>query len=232
MHRIISLLFFSLMLGAARAEKTSQRTCRILFLNAPDSAPETLHLYDGTRSQEVDLPRMNLSKVYDLAPGPLTLRLLNQPVADPQNLPANAPQAAVAESMRDFYLLVTSDPANTTVPVKIQVINANADQLKAGQMLWFNLTEQDIGGVVGSQKLLLRAQTRMVMDAPSGKSESYAVNLSYRRAGQESLYPLCETRWQHDPRSRNLAFVISENGVRTPRVLVFPDYREPPKEEP
>jgi len=232
MSRLFFLLFFSLMLGAVHAEKPSHRTCRILFLNGPESAPDTLHLHDGTRSQEVDLPRMNLSKVYDLPEGPLTLRFLKQPVTDPKNLPTNAPHAIVAETMRDLYLLVTSDPSNTTAPVKIQVINANADQLKAGQMLWFNLTEQDIGGVVGSQKLVLRGLSRQVMEAPSNKSEGYAVNLNYRRAGSEALYPLCETQWQHDPRSRSLAFVMTENGARTPRIMVFPDYREAAKEEP
>jgi hypothetical protein len=229
MQRFFLLMFFLLAIIPAHGEKPQQRTCRILFLNGPDSAPDTLHLYDGTRSQEVDLPRLNLSKVYDLPSGPLALCLLKNPVTDPKNLPENAPRAVVAETMLDLYLLVTSDPANTIAPVRIQVINANVDQLKAGQILWFNLTEQDIGGIVGSQKLLLRAQSRSVMDAPTSKSEGYAVNLSYRRAGNESLYPLCETQWQHDPRSRSLAFVINENGVRTPRVMVFPDYREKPE---
>lgn len=226
MNRFFLLFFCIAFLGAAHAEKAPQRTCRILFLNGPDSAPDMLHLFDGTSSREVDLPRMNLSKVYELPSGPLTLRLLGKPISDPKELPLNAPYAVVAENIQDFYLLVTSDPVNAATPVKIQVINANADQLKSGQMLWYNLTEQDIGGVVGSQKLLLRAQSRVIMDAPAAKSEGYAVNLSYRRAGNESLYPLCETRWQHDPRGRSLAFVINENGARTPRVMVFPDYRE------
>lgn len=225
---LLALCFFT----TAHAEKTPVRTCRILFLNGPDSAPDTLHLFDGTRSQEVDLPRMNLSKIYELPSGPLTLRLLGKPIADPKDLPPNAPSAIVAETMLDLYLLVTSDPANTTAPVRVQVISANADQLKAGQMLWFNLTEHDIGGTVGSQKLVLRAQSRQVMEAPARQSEGYAVNLNYRRAGNDSLYPLCETQWQHDPRSRSLAFVMVEAAARTPRILVFPDYREAPKEEP
>lgn len=38
--------------------------------------------------------------------------------------------------------------------------------------------------------------------------------------------------WHHDPRSRSLAFIITNQGVRTPRVLVFPDYREPPAKKP
>ena len=154
---------------------------------------------------------MNLSKVYDLPSGPLALCLLKNPVTDPKNLPENAPRAVVAETMLDLYLLVTSDPANTIAPVRIQVINANVDQLKAGQMLWFNLTEQDIGGIVGSQKLLLRAQSRSVMDAPTSKSEGYAVNLSYRRVGNESPHPLCETQWPTEPRRPSPALCLNRN---------------------
>lgn len=216
----------------ARAEKMPARTCRIIFLNGPDSAPDTMHLFDGKSSREVDLPRMNLSKIYELPPGPLTLHMLGKPWADPATLPAAAPRATVAETMLDFYLLVTSDPANAIAPVRLQVINANADQLRAGQMLWFNLTDHAIGGKVGSQSLVLRPQSRQVMDAPASKNEGYAVNLNYRRTGSEALYPLCETKWQHDPRSRSLAFVLTENGARTPRIMVFPDYREPPEEKP
>jgi hypothetical protein len=45
----------------------------------------------------------------------------------------------------------------------------------------------------------------------------------------DRLYPLCETKWQHDTRSRTVVFVVIQQGTRTPRVLGFPDYREPPE---
>jgi hypothetical protein len=232
MTRRIFLLFFGSLLSLAHAQKTPPRTCRILFLDGPDSAPDTLHLFDGGKSQEVDLPRMNLSKIYTLPSGPLTLRFMPKAVSDPATIPANAPAVQVAETMQDLYLLLTSDPANEIAPVKVQVINAGTEQLKLGQMLWFNLTANHVGGTVGRQKIVLGPQSRSVVDAPAGQSEGYPVNLGYRRPGNDALYPLCETKWQHDPRSRSLVFVIAEQGVRTPRVLAFPDYREEPKEEP
>jgi hypothetical protein len=231
MTRWICTLMIGFLLPCAHAQKTPQRTCRILFLDGPDSAPDTLHLFDGTRSQEVDLPRMNLSKLYTLPSGPLTLRFVPKAVTDPTTIPAKAPAVTVAETMQDMYLLLTSDPGNETAPVKVQVINAGTEQLKLGQMLWFNLTANHIGGTVGRQKMVLGPQSRSVVEAPAAQSEGYPVNLGYRRPGNEALYPLCETKWHHDPRSRSLVFVIAEQGVRTPRVLAFPDYREAPKEE-
>ena len=44
-------------------------------------------------------------------------------------------------------------------------------------------------------------------------------------------YPLCETKWLHDTRSRTLFFVVSQPGSRTPRVLGFPDYRDAPEKK-
>ena len=75
---------------ATVAEQAPEHTCRILFLDGPEDAPEKLQLFDGAKSCEVDLPRMNFSKVYQLRPGALTLRLLPAPVADPVRIPPGA----------------------------------------------------------------------------------------------------------------------------------------------
>lgn len=227
----IFYLLLGFFLTCAQAEKTPPRTCRILFLDGPDSAPDTLHLFDGIRSQEVDLPRMNLSKIYTLPNGPLTLRFVPKAITDPVAIPGKAPSVSVAETMQDIYLLLTSDPGNEIAPVKVQLINASTEQLKLGQMLWFNLTTHQIGGVVGRQKIVLAPQSRSIVDAPASRSEDYSINLGYRRPDNDVLYPLCETKWHHDPRSRSLVFVIAEQGVRTPRVMAFPDYREAPEKE-
>lgn len=229
----MKLLFTFLALSAAVAfgQSAPKHTCRILFLDGPDSAPETLHLFDGTSSQEVDLPRMNFSKVYELPAGDLVLQLLPGPIEDPEMVPAGAPSAKVPASVGDFYLLLTSDPANKVAPVRMQVINASSERLKRGQMLWFNLTKNTIGGTVGSEKLVIKPGSRTTLDPPAGTNTSYPVDLAFRIPGKEHLYPLCETRWNHDPRSRSVAFIISKEGVRTPRVMVFPDYREPQKKE-
>ncbi|NNC90443.1 MAG: hypothetical protein HKN82_18460, partial [Akkermansiaceae bacterium] len=174
----------------------------------------------------VDLPRLNFSKVYKLRPGALTLHLLSRPLSDPEHIPAGAPSVAVPAAVIDFYLLVTSDPANKVAPVRLQLINANSDRLKRGQMMWFNLSPNPVGGTVGGRKLVIKPGSRQVLDPPARGNTNYPVDLSFRIPGKEHLYPLCETKWLHDPRSRSVVFIIPRPGVRTPRVLVFPDYRE------
>ncbi len=208
------------------------RTCRLLFLAAPEDAPEKLHLFDGRSAQEVELPRLSFSRVYQLPPGDLRLRLLPAPPPDPAAIPAAAPAVTVAEAVTDCYLLVSSDPANPVAPVRLQLINANPERLKRGQMLWFNLTDKAVGGSVGSGKLALQPNSRATLDPPARGATDYPVTLAFRIPGDDRLYPLCETRWLHDPRSRCVVFIIPDPGARAPRVLAIPDYRETPDEQP
>jgi hypothetical protein len=228
--KLIPLLL--LLLTAVLSGKAPERTCRILFLAGPPDAPRTLQLFDGKESREVELPRMNFSTVYELPAGALTLYLLPAAPADPAKIPAKAPAIAVPEGVTDFYLLVTSDPANPVAPVRMQVINAGEDKLKRGQMLWFNLTSKVVGGTLGSRSLLIAAGARAVLDAPVNGNDDYPVSLSFRIPGNEQLYPLCETRWRHDPRGREVVFILPQEGRRSPRVIGFSDYREPPSTKP
>jgi hypothetical protein len=230
LHRLLILIL--LPAAACAQQKAAKHTCRILFFDGPDDAPEKLQLFDGATTREVDLPRMNFSMVYELPPGALTLRLLPSPPQDPTKIPAAAPSATLAGDITDFYLLVTSDPANAVAPVRMQIINAGSDKLKRGQMLWFNLTKMTVGGTLGSEKLVIQPNSRVTLDPPASRNEDYAVNLTFRIPGDERLYPLCETKWRHDPRSRSVAFINADPESRSPRVLVFPDYRDSPPVKP
>ena len=212
---------------SALAQEKSQRTCRILFLAAPADAPQKLFLFDGITSQEVELPSMNLSKVYSLAAGDLTLSMLGTKPAADVPLPAGAPKAAVAETLQDIYLLVASDPANKVVPVRFQVINANAEGFKNGQLLWYNLSPHRIGGKIGTETLDLAPNARAVLNAPSTTSGDYNVKIGYVPAGTERAEPICETVWMHEPRSKNIVFVVPVAESRIPRIMGFPDFREP-----
>ena len=112
------------------------------------------------------------------------------------------------------------------------LINAGADKLRIGQTLWYNLTKNAVGGTLGSEKLAIQPGARTILDAPTTGNGDYPVKLFYRIPGDERIYPLCQTKWRHDPRSRGVAFIINENGQRSPRVMVFSDFRAPPPESP
>jgi hypothetical protein len=223
-------IILSLLCGISHAqEKPQKHTCRILFLERPSGAPTTLHLFDGSGSQEVELPSMNLSPVYELPAGPLNLMLLPEPPTDPEKPPSGAPAAKVPETMTDFYLLVISDPANKVAPVRLQVVDASGERLRKGHTLWFNLSDLLIGGKLGDESLIIKPKGTAVMGPPRNGAGDYPVSIAYRKAGADSHYPICETRWTHDPRSRTLGFIVPQAGTGIPRVMLFPDFRSAPK---
>jgi hypothetical protein len=228
------VLFLSItsigILFPATAQEKSARTCRILFLAAPADAPKTIFLSDGTTSQEVDLPSMNLSKVYPLAAGEITLTMHKALPEANVPLPETAPKAKVAETLRDLYLLVASDPTNKTAPVRFQVIDANVDGFRNGQLLWYNLTRDRIGGKIGSQTLELLPNSKVILKAPSSATGDYNVNIGYLPAGAKRSEPICETVWIHDPKIKNIIFVLPVPNSRIPRIMGFPDYREATEE--
>lgn len=229
MRAALFLLILSL---AATAAEKSTRTCRILFIAAPESALKTLYLFDGKTAQEVELTRMGFSPVYKISPEAVSLALL--PTAPPPAtatsaaavVPAGAPTARIAASIRDFYLIVSSDPANQVAPVKMQVVDADAAHFKPGQMLWFNLTQNKVGGIVGARKLAINPNARLILDAPSSRLEEYHVNIQFVAPGKERPEPLCETNWFHDPRSRSVLFILHPPGSIIPRIQGFPDFRD------
>jgi hypothetical protein len=225
---LLVLLLITLPL-AAQKKASKERSCRIIYLSAPAGAPTKLHLFDGKTSQEVELPRMNLSGPYTLPPGRLNLRMVSEPVANPKKLPKGAPHAVVTTNVRDFYLLVTTDSKNTIAPVSLRLINANTDRFSNGQILWLNLSPHTVKGTVGNQKLRLPPQSRRIIKPPANSRATCPVDLSFIITGDKRRHPLCETSWLHDPRTRMIAFVFTEKGRRTPRVLAFPDSRPPPK---
>lgn len=224
------ILFIALLIPSiATAQKGVEHTCRILFLNGPDAAPSEAYLFEGTRSIKVELPRMNLSQVYKLPAGPLKLKMLSKPITDPKLLPKGAPSVNISANLTDFYLLVTSNPKNKVVPVRLRVINANAGRVKRGQMLWYNLTKKTITGKIGKQKLHLKPSNHRVIKEPIKGKKNYPVELQFTIPGDNFVHPLCETQWRHDPRSRSIVFVVPDNNRRAPRVLAFSDFRIPAK---
>lgn len=214
-----------LLSGLLCMEAAAQRTCRILFLGAPDDAPESLQLFDGTGSREVALPRMNFSEVYTLPSGPITLRLLEKAPEKPEDIPADSPKAAIGEKVTDFYLLVSADPSNETLSVSMQVIDANSANFRKGQIMWFNLTDSTVGGKLGSQELALEPKSRQTSNAPTSENKPYHVDIYFQRPGAEKAWPLCETVWLHDPTSRTVMFVLPQGAKQAPRIMSFSDFR-------
>lgn len=230
MHRILALFISVSCIGhAAAVDETSgkkpPRTCRILFLAPPDDAPDKAFLHDGKSVREVTLPSMNLSDVYEIAAGDITLRILpRQPVAG-EPLPSGAPAVALPEAIRDCYLIVAMDPDNKIMPLGMRIIDANPAGFKAGQMMWMNLSTHTVGGKLGKNTLNLKPQSRVIVDAPAGGFENYPVKLGYLPEEGRQAEPLCSTVWRHNPEARSVIFVMMSPNSRIPGIKSFSDHR-------
>lgn len=222
---------FLLSLATAMAAEESVLTARILFLNGPQAAAGPFYLFDGLESQEVELPRFNLSPVYELRPGELRLWLLSKPVADAKGVPEGAPSVLVPTGVTDAYLICTVDPANKVIPIQMRLVDADSEKIGRGEMLWFNLTAKAIAGKVGSRDLLLGAKSTALVKEPATVAGDYPIELYFRVEGDERTHPLIEGQWRHDPRTRSLVFVYDEGKRRAPRVMSFYDFRMDPKHQ-
>lgn len=190
-----------------------------------------LYLFDGTEIREVELPRLNLSPVYKLPDGNLNLRFFLTPPTDLKKIPEGAPSVKMLEATKDLYLIVTSNPENKVTPINVQAVSADSSKLSRGQMLWFNLTEKRVGGKVGSEKLDIKPLSRERVGEPRRGGGDYPVELYFTIIGDKHLHPLCESRWRHDPRSRNLVFIHNNGKRRAPRISSFSDFRMPEKKK-
>lgn len=215
------------------ASAVAERTCRILFIGGGADAPKSLILFDGKGAQEVVLPSLNLSPVYKLPPGEINLHLFETLPENLEEIPEGTPKAKVGEKIADIYLLVASDPNNKTLSVSMRVINADQGSFRKGQLMWFNLTKSRIGGNLGTEKLALEPNSRKISNSPANGAEAYPVNLFYQLPGEKDVWPLSQTKWQHNPEGRIVMFVLNENGSKIPQVVGFPDFRfeEEKKEE-
>ena len=113
------------------------------------------------------------------------------------------------------------------VPVRMQIIDAGAKKFKQGQMMWYNLTGNAVGGQVGEHKLAMKARSREIIDPPASGNEAYDVVLSYKLPDDERFHPICQTKWLHDPRSRMMVLVHGVVGNTTPQIAGFKDFRLP-----
>jgi hypothetical protein len=202
------------------------RTCRLVFPERPRDAPKLAYLYDGSRNVSVSLPSMNLSEVISLPGGDLTIVLSRDKIDDPKVLPANAPILRIAETVGDFYIILTPDKDNAHIPVKMNLVDAGREKLKQGETLWFNLTEHKIVAKLGDTEMTVDPKGRVVSKPPASASGYYIARFAFQANGKGALAPITEQSWWHDAACRHLGFMVNTGG-KLPKIYYFRDFRNP-----
>ncbi len=208
----------------AKAEPKGGRTCRIVFPERPGGAPKSAYLFDGKASQRVTLPSMNFSEVIGLPPGELVIVMTADEITDPEVVPPSAPKLRITEGVRDFYILVTPDPDNAAFPVRMNIVDTGGGKLKAGETLWFNLTEHRILGMLGDRRMSVAPEGRTVSEDPVPSSGYYRAEFAFQPEGEGKPQRITEQRWWHDAESRHVGFIVNTGG-KLPKLYFFRDFR-------
>jgi hypothetical protein len=206
-------------------ESGNTRTCRIFFLERPPTAPAEAYLFDGTESHQVSLPSRNFSGVVKLPTGKLTLSLTPNEIVLPEELPEAAPSIVIPEKDTDLYLILTSDPANTVLPIKLQSVSLN-QKIEAGETLWVNLSNHIIIATLEKESVTIPPKKIIISQPPLDKSGYYTAKFEYRKGTAGKLLPIMTKYWWLDRSSRNLGFIIG-NQNRLPKIFTIRDRRDP-----
>jgi hypothetical protein len=208
-------------------EKERKRTCRIVFPERPNDLPTFAYLFDGKNSQQVHLPSMNFSPVVSLPSGDITLFMSANPISDIdiENLPPSTPRLTIPKEIDDFYILVTPDRANKTLPLKMMLVSLTNGKFKPGETLWFNSTKHQIVAKLGQAQMAVAPKGTAVSKDPLPKDGYYRADLGYRADGKGKINRVTEQMWWHDAKSRHLGFIV-DTGGKLPKIYFFRDFRE------
>jgi len=206
------------------------RSCRLVFPERPEGAPKIAYLFDGSKSQAVSLPSMNLSEVIELPDGDLAIAMTPSAVSDPELLPPQAPALKIPELVTDFYIIITPDPENKVLPVKMNLVDTGAGKLKPGETLWYNFTPHRIIAKLGGADMKVDPQGRTITKDPIPASGYYVARFAFQEDGKGEFAPITEQSWWHDSNSKHLGFIYNSGG-KLPKIYYFRDFRLPEAEE-
>jgi len=210
----------------SNALHAKSRSCRLVFPERPQGAPKVAYLFDGSKSQSVTLPSMNLSEVIELPSGNLTIAMLASAISDPEMLPPQAPLLKIPETVTEFYIIITPDPENKALPIKMNLVDTGTGKLKPGETLWYNFTEHRIAAKLGSAQMTVNPQSRTISKDPILTSGYYVAQFAYQAEGKGDFAPITEQSWWHDHKSRHIGFIYNSGG-KLPKIYFFRDFRDP-----
>lgn len=191
------------------------RPVRILYYQAPETAPTEANLYVGVESfGKVDLPRSNFSETFEIPRGDIELSFLPGPLGPRQKLPERAPVAKIPEAWEKVLILVFQNDRNPIMPIRVQPINASDDVFGPGSIYMINFSEIGIAGDLGDQKLQLKPKSVKVVKSPISQDGFYTAKLDAYVAVGEKPRRFIKQMWQHQSDTRQVLFILPKPAPR------------------
>lgn len=224
-HTAISILTAGFLISVNTLH-AQQRSCRLVYPERPEGAPKIAYLFDGSKSQGISLSSMNLSEVIELPGGDRTIAMLASAISDPELLPPQAPVMKIPEGVTNFYIIITPDPENKILPIKMNLVDTGGGKLKPGETLWYNFTGHRIAAKLGSAQMTVDPQGRTISKDPMPDSGYYVAQFAFQATGKGAFAPITEQSWWHDANSKHLGFIYSSGG-KLPKIYFYRDFRNP-----
>ena len=222
---------------AAAPGASSPRSLRMVYVQAPDDAPEKIVLLVGSdtkASREMDLPRMSVSTNRWVIPAGLVrvFAATKAPTRD-DPLPANAPFVDIPEAMQAPLLVLLPSGGTGPLAFRMLPVDFSDDAAPDSSVVWFNLTERTVFARLGSAQVVV-APRRSGTVVPSGKvGDNYPVMVDLSPdEGEAETVPFLRARWAKDAGRRDLLFVFNDVGRKFPRMVCVPALKEPEAKEP
>lgn len=188
----------------------SARTAKILYLQAPKGAPENVFIYsDDQQPKEVDLPKNNFTKPFNLPEGDLKLYFLPSKLDVDQEMPKNAPSAKIPANWNKILILASYNPKNALMPVRFKIINANTNKLGNGDLLFINSSGDAIAGKVGNKKLSLQPKSMAIIKNPAKPSEEYETLLNRFDKKRNLSITFIRQVWRQSANQSSVVFIYS-----------------------
>ena len=208
----------------------AERTAKSVFIEAPGDAPKKVFLVALEEDAiEVPLPTRAFSPEIELPNGDLVFAVLPRPLAEDEEIPAEAPKVRIPKDWTHCYLLFTFEKTNKVFPVKVIVIDGSANEFPLGHTRIVNLSEARVRGKFGEQILNIEPKKIKTLEPQRKDRGAFPVAIDYLEKGAEKSRPLTRTNWQHDPRSRKVLLITKPAGVKFPRIRGIQDRVRPKK---
>jgi len=226
---MIRLLAVFLAAFAVAQEASSARSLRLLYVQAPDDAPESVVLVVGKEAKDLDLPRLSVStKRLALPAGPVRVFAATKVPTKAEPLPADAPFVDIPEGM-DAPLVVLL-PSGATGPLAFRMLPVEFARSKApeGAVLWFNLSARTVFAKLGTAQAAVAPRQTAVMVPPGKPGDVYHVLVDVSPdQGETENVPLMRSSWVKEAGQRHLLFVVPDPSRKVPRIVAVPERMEP-----
>lgn len=200
------------------------RHAKIVYFDFPGKTPEKVYVYNNSGgSTDVRLKHKALSESFKVAATTTQLAFLETSELPESAALKTAPRVKIPESWNNIIILAFADPSNKTYGIKLKAINADPSNFDAGQMLFINFTDSAFLGRMGEKEILVKPQSRFLLDMRNMREQNYRIKLDYvTDSKQEKPSYFLRKTWKNYIGQRQMMFLYKSANSDSHSYIFYP----------